>query len=207
MRMRGLEPPPSCLDTDLNRARLPIPPHPRVVRKRRYSTLTRTPWRLARSALLASVELQCAPPSSRGLGRRPLTAVTRVRIPLAVLTDVPPVLGIRYRRVPIFESNSGWTGDPAGFGRASSRSSQSRRSSVLLASLTLCVSRRRARSRSRWRSGGRSASARVARSSSSSTIRCSCARRPDRPAGEIARMRGAGEGELSTDEILALTRR
>jgi antitoxin PrlF len=30
---------------------------------------------------------------------------------------------------------------------------------------------------------------------------------PDRAAGEIARMRGAGEGELSTDEILALTRR
>ncbi len=28
MRMRGLEPPPSYLDTDLNRARLPIPPHP-----------------------------------------------------------------------------------------------------------------------------------------------------------------------------------
>jgi hypothetical protein len=95
MRMRGLEPPPSCLDTDLNRARLPIPPHPRVVRKRRYSTRTRTPWGLAedwrrtggglaRSALLASVGPQRAPPSSRGLGRRPLTAVTRVRIPLAV---------------------------------------------------------------------------------------------------------------------------
>ena len=29
VRMRGLEPPPSYLDTDLNRARLPIPPHPR----------------------------------------------------------------------------------------------------------------------------------------------------------------------------------
>ncbi len=29
----------------------------------------------------------------------------------------------------------------------------------------------------------------------------------DRAAREIARMRGAGEGELSTDEILALTRR
>src|SRR5947209_12731327 len=29
MRMRGLEPPPGCPDTDLNRARLPIPPHPR----------------------------------------------------------------------------------------------------------------------------------------------------------------------------------
>jgi antitoxin PrlF len=29
----------------------------------------------------------------------------------------------------------------------------------------------------------------------------------ERAAGEIACMRGAGEGELSTDEILALTRR
>jgi hypothetical protein len=32
MRMRGLEPPPGFPDTDLNRARLPIPPHPRAVR-------------------------------------------------------------------------------------------------------------------------------------------------------------------------------
>jgi hypothetical protein len=30
MRMRGLEPPPGHPDTDLNRARLPIPPHPLV---------------------------------------------------------------------------------------------------------------------------------------------------------------------------------
>jgi antitoxin PrlF len=29
----------------------------------------------------------------------------------------------------------------------------------------------------------------------------------DRAAGEISRMRGAGEGEMSTEEILALTRR
>ncbi|MGH3002677.1 MAG: AbrB/MazE/SpoVT family DNA-binding domain-containing protein [Gaiellaceae bacterium] len=29
---------------------------------------------------------------------------------------------------------------------------------------------------------------------------------PERAAEEIARMRGAGSGELSTDEILALTR-
>ena len=29
--MRGLEPPPGLPDTDLNRARLPIPPHPRGV--------------------------------------------------------------------------------------------------------------------------------------------------------------------------------
>jgi hypothetical protein len=39
--------------------------------------------RTQRAALIASTGL-FAPPSSRGLGRRPLTAVTRVRIPLAV---------------------------------------------------------------------------------------------------------------------------
>ncbi len=33
VRMRGLEPPPGCPDTDLNRARLPIPPHPRAEAK------------------------------------------------------------------------------------------------------------------------------------------------------------------------------
>ena|GEM_PF-6158771 len=31
MRMRGLEPPRTCIHTDLNRARLPIPPHPQAV--------------------------------------------------------------------------------------------------------------------------------------------------------------------------------
>src|SRR5580698_5062391 len=36
--MRGLEPPPGFPDTDLNRARLPIPPHPRAAGKRRYRT-------------------------------------------------------------------------------------------------------------------------------------------------------------------------
>jgi hypothetical protein len=35
VRMRGLEPPPGCPDTDLNRARLPIPPHPRGMRRYR----------------------------------------------------------------------------------------------------------------------------------------------------------------------------
>jgi site-specific DNA recombinase len=40
VRMRGLEPPPSYLDTDLNRARLPIPPHPRG-EGRRYRTGSR----------------------------------------------------------------------------------------------------------------------------------------------------------------------
>jgi hypothetical protein len=31
MRMRGLEPPRGFPHTDLNRARLPIPPHPRAL--------------------------------------------------------------------------------------------------------------------------------------------------------------------------------
>ena len=43
MRMRGLEPPPGLPDTDLNRARLPIPPHPREGEGRRYRTLARRP--------------------------------------------------------------------------------------------------------------------------------------------------------------------
>jgi hypothetical protein len=108
MRMRGLEPPPGCPDTDLNRARLPIPPHPRAKAKisqsRRLGPTARrgdaSPGRssatgvrarragrertLAR-ALLASGPVS-APLSSRGLGRRPLMAETRVRIPVAVLT-------------------------------------------------------------------------------------------------------------------------
>ncbi len=88
MRMRGLEPPPSYLDTDLNRARLPIPPHPQAS-VRQYRTGRRSgravPGFGAGPRLLAS-KVAYEPPSSRGLGRRPLTAVTRVRIPLAVLT-------------------------------------------------------------------------------------------------------------------------
>ena len=30
VRIRGLEPPPSCLDQNLNLARLPIPPYPHI---------------------------------------------------------------------------------------------------------------------------------------------------------------------------------
>jgi hypothetical protein len=68
MRMRGLEPPPGFPDTDLNRARLPIPPHPRARGgERRYRTLAARAARVqlrsraershrvsARRALLAS---------------------------------------------------------------------------------------------------------------------------------------------------------
>jgi site-specific DNA recombinase len=41
VRMRGLEPPPGCPDTDLNRARLPIPPHPRAMRRYRRGDVRR----------------------------------------------------------------------------------------------------------------------------------------------------------------------
>ena len=92
MRMRGLEPPPDFSDTDLNRARLPIPPHPRGEQRRYRTGPTAVGSRRAsftagsRSrALLASDRSHNLPLSSRGLGRRPLMAETRVRIPVAVL--------------------------------------------------------------------------------------------------------------------------
>ena len=43
VRMRGLEPPPGFPDTDLNRARLPIPPHPRAARRARIPYSDRWP--------------------------------------------------------------------------------------------------------------------------------------------------------------------
>src|ERR1700736_5846463 len=101
MRMRGLEPPPGCPDTDLNRARLPIPPHPRAGEDANIShplvadlglvsppraTVKAGLLGRARSGRFASLDpADCAPLSSRGLGRRPLMAETRVRIPVAVL--------------------------------------------------------------------------------------------------------------------------
>jgi hypothetical protein len=72
MRMRGLEPPRGFPHTDLNRARLPIPPHPRGAADDDSN------------GSVAKLDLP-EPPSSRGLGRRPLTAETGVRIPVAVL--------------------------------------------------------------------------------------------------------------------------
>jgi site-specific DNA recombinase len=48
VRMRGLEPPPGFPDTDLNRARLPIPPHPRGGAERRYRTGARRAQRAGR---------------------------------------------------------------------------------------------------------------------------------------------------------------
>lgn len=102
MRMRGLEPPPGRPDTDLNRARLPIPPHPRVGERRRYRTCHAgtgggcqccpgeqrsdgLPVRTCSGRFASLDRADCAPLSSRGLGRRPLMAETRVRIPVAVL--------------------------------------------------------------------------------------------------------------------------
>ena len=137
MRMRGLEPPRTCIHTDLNRARLPIPPHPRALPRSEHSApveracavgpvavrsaptdqagvtgqaagasglgspTAKRPGRAARRcfwagprlALLASAR-QRAPLSSRGLGRRPLMAETRVRIPVAVLSERPRKSGV-----------------------------------------------------------------------------------------------------------------
>ena len=100
MRMRGLEPPQSYLHTDLNRARLPIPPHPRwraaddSARRRPVRSSLDGPRAhargLSRSGRFASLSAH-SPLSSRGLGRRPLTAETRVRIPVAVLGLAPEV--------------------------------------------------------------------------------------------------------------------
>ncbi len=58
VRMRGLEPPPSYLDTDLNRARLPIPPHPRDA-GRRYRTGHRGVRVVSRSAERRSAMAFC----------------------------------------------------------------------------------------------------------------------------------------------------
>src|SRR5439155_5887091 len=94
MRMRGLEPPRARAHGDLNAARLPIPPHPRGdghssasvdepgrATKRRTAGGGVTQEGVIEFATLLAV----LPPSSRGLGRRPLTAETGVRIPVAVL--------------------------------------------------------------------------------------------------------------------------
>ncbi len=103
VRMRGLEPPPGFPDTDLNRARLPIPPHPRASGgRRRYRTApdsgTGPSTALPSGARVGAcgnspkhfaslVSSEGLPLSSRGLGRRPLMAETRVRIPVAVLAQ------------------------------------------------------------------------------------------------------------------------
>src|SRR5262249_44416484 len=111
--MRGLEPPPGLPDTDLNRARLPIPPHPRAGRRYRrcrycsgavgaVAAGQAPPLRRDASATSAErfaslVAVVCTPLSSRGLGRRPLMAETRVRIPVAVLSRAP-IWGLSHLR-------------------------------------------------------------------------------------------------------------
>ena len=92
MRMRGLEPPRPERHTDLNRARLPIPPHPRADDSSRHSTY----WHAARKppgpngvppimirifALLCAVPglRLCPPPAEppRSASRGPSTEVDR----------------------------------------------------------------------------------------------------------------------------------
>ena len=92
MRLRGLEPPRGFPHTDLNRACLPISPQPLVrqtLQAERPAVDCARPSPAGEASLCAG-RIPCSkstpPLSSRGLGRRPLTAETRVRIPVAVLT-------------------------------------------------------------------------------------------------------------------------
>src|SRR3954464_11304642 len=81
MRLRGVEPPRALAHTDLNRARLPVPPQPRGAGNLAVAT---PPTAAARPARFAKVP-RPSPLSSRGLGRRILSPETGVRIPVAVL--------------------------------------------------------------------------------------------------------------------------
>src|SRR3954464_14053362 len=90
MRMRGLEPPRDLSHTALNRARLPIPPHPPASSE--HSDHDRAGARRAGSGAFVTLDVP-EPPSSRGLGRRPLTAETGVRIPVAVPAKPPDARG------------------------------------------------------------------------------------------------------------------
>jgi hypothetical protein len=95
VRLRGLEPPRGCPHRHLKPARLPIPPQPRRGRtapapKIAHVSAPARPRR-AGGALLPWAPF--APLSSRGLGRRPLTAETGVRIPVAVLGKRLPAGG------------------------------------------------------------------------------------------------------------------
>src|SRR5262245_14081022 len=74
MRMRGLEPPRGCPHTDLNRARLPIPPHPRGRQcsrgcRARPGENARTMRDLRRLATLIAVLALLALPGASALAR------------------------------------------------------------------------------------------------------------------------------------------
>src|SRR3954464_3151951 len=62
MRMRGLEPPRACAHTALNRARLPIPPHPRGHSVARLLATPRRLFGLRRGLLVPSVPRPPLPP-------------------------------------------------------------------------------------------------------------------------------------------------
>src|SRR3954447_54011 len=101
MRMRELEPPRGNPHGDLNAARLPIPPHPRArtlypVCRPELQAHMRSKRLDARSGSgpCATLSDALAPLSSRGLGRRPLTAETGVRIPVAVLHEASAQPGL-----------------------------------------------------------------------------------------------------------------
>ena len=78
MRMRGLEPPRAFAHTDLNRARLPIPPHPRSGAQcsRAAARTTRSIFRLRRGLLLV-VAAGLALPLTASSARDPTRSTAR----------------------------------------------------------------------------------------------------------------------------------
>lgn len=143
MRLRGLEPPRGCPHGHLKPARLPIPPQPQ-----NGFVLARLRSRHTRSSGVFSPDhtlpygtpfgtLGClAPLSSRGLGRRPLTAETGVRIPVAVSLE-PRRHGVSSFRSPPW----GGYGEGGGSARSSNHLALG-----LLVSQVQSVTRRRANS-------------------------------------------------------------
>jgi hypothetical protein len=86
MRLRGVEPPRALAHTDLNRARLPVPPQPREQAIYRLQPPGRGRPRSTPPHALAKMA-KSSPLSSRGLGRRILSPETGVRIPVAVFHE------------------------------------------------------------------------------------------------------------------------
>jgi hypothetical protein len=99
--MRGLEPPRACAHTDLNRARLPIPPHPRgsriVASLRRGESASLAVVALFDHGEVREVALDarrelvvvCAPLDQREVGRAPAPAAAPRRPRLALVQAQP----------------------------------------------------------------------------------------------------------------------
>ena len=90
MRMRGLEPPPGCPDTDLNRARLPIPPHPRADEQAKIAHLERRAGGMGRPVFVCC---NAGSPGRSGSERFASLDPDRFRAAIVQGTRTPPSHG------------------------------------------------------------------------------------------------------------------